>query len=60
MRARVGKTRRWIAGAVRDREPLEWTGVGIFAGARAYGLVSAPLGALLLNAAFRRQFGFRY
>lgn len=47
----------WIAGAVRDRPALLWTGVSTFAGARVFGLVSAPVGALLLNAAFRRQLG---
>jgi hypothetical protein len=47
----------WIAGAVRDNDALWWSGMGTFAGARVYGVVSAPLGARWLNAAFRRHFG---
>lgn len=47
----------WIAGARRDKEAVYWTGVGVFSGARAFGLVSAPVGAMLLNAAFRQQLG---
>jgi hypothetical protein len=47
----------WIAGALRGHRALMWSGIGTFAGARTYGLVSAPLGAMLLNAAFRRQLG---
>jgi hypothetical protein len=47
----------WIAGAARDHDGLWWSGAGVFAAGRAYGLVSAPVGAALLNAAFRRQFG---
>jgi hypothetical protein len=47
----------WIAGARRDQSTVRWTGVGVFSGARAFGLVSAPVGAMLLNAAFRRQLG---
>jgi hypothetical protein len=47
----------WIAGALRDHPALMWTGIGTFAAARTYGLISAPLGAMLLNAAFRRQLG---
>ena len=47
----------WIAGAARDEPALTWSGVGVFAGARTYGLVSAPVGAALLNAAFRSQLG---
>jgi hypothetical protein len=47
----------WIAGGVSDRSPLLWAGVGTFAAARAYGLVSAPLAAAMLNAAFRGQLG---
>jgi hypothetical protein len=48
----------WVAGAAtHGRSALLWTGVGTFAAARAYGLVSAPLGAALLNAAFRGQLG---
>lgn len=45
-----------VAGAVRDRDALLYTGVGTFVGARLYGAVSAPIHAALLNAAFRRQF----
>ncbi|HEX5661728.1 MAG TPA: hypothetical protein VFX59_31270 [Polyangiales bacterium] len=45
----------WIAGARRDRDALMWSGVGLFAGARVYGVVSAPVGAALLNRAFRVQ-----
>jgi hypothetical protein len=47
----------WVAGARRDDPALAYLGVGVFAAARAYGLVSAPIGAALLNAAFRRQLG---
>lgn len=47
----------WVAGARRDDSALTFAGIGMFAGARAYGLVSAPIGAALLNAAFRRQLG---
>jgi hypothetical protein len=47
----------WIAGALRDNEQLWWTGMATFAAGRAYGLISAPLSAALLNAAFRRQLG---
>lgn len=47
----------WIAGAVRDQRALMWSGVGLFAGARVYGVVSAPIGATLLNGAFRAQLG---
>ena len=47
----------WLAGALRDHPALMWSGIGTFAAARTYGLVSAPLGAMLLNAAFRRQLG---
>lgn len=47
----------WIAGAVRDDEQLWWAGAGTFAAGRLYGLISAPISAALLNAAFRRQFG---
>jgi hypothetical protein len=47
----------WVAGALDERPALLWTGVGLFASARLYGVVSAPLGAWLLNAAFRRQLG---
>jgi hypothetical protein len=48
----------WIAGAAADHDGLWWAGMGTFTGGRAYGVVSAPIGAALLNAAFRRQFGF--
>lgn len=53
----------WIAGAttqrarVGGRPALLWTGIGTFAAGRVYGLVSAPIGAALLNAAFRGQLG---
>jgi hypothetical protein len=47
----------WIAGSVSERPPLLWTGVGTFAAARGYGLISAPIGAAMLNAAFRGQLG---
>ena len=47
----------WLAGALRDHPALMWTGIGTFAAARTYGLISAPLGAMLLNAAFRKQLG---
>lgn len=49
----------WIAGTVRDDDALWWAGAGTFAAGRVYGLVSAPISAALLNAAFRRQFGIR-
>jgi hypothetical protein len=47
----------WIAGARRDRSALRWAGVASFAAGRAHGLISAPVSAVLLNAAFRRQLG---
>lgn len=51
----------WIAGATvhrgGGRPALLWTGIGTFAAGRIYGLVSAPIGAALLNAAFRGQLG---
>jgi hypothetical protein len=47
----------WIAGAASHERALLWTGVGTFATGRVYGLVSAPIGAALLNAAFRGQLG---
>jgi hypothetical protein len=47
----------WIAGAVRDQPALRWSGIGAFSGARVYGAISAPIGAKLLNRAFRRQLG---
>ena len=47
----------WVAGAVTDQQALLWTGVGTFATARCYGSISAPVGAAMLNAAFRGQLG---
>jgi hypothetical protein len=47
----------WIAGARRERDAMLWTGVGVFAGARVYGAVSAPVAAVLLNRALRAQLG---
>jgi hypothetical protein len=47
----------WFVGAVREHSVVEHVGLGTFAAARTYGVVSAPLGAVLLNAAFRRQLG---
>lgn len=47
----------WIAGAASDHDGLWWGGAGVFAAGRTYGLISAPVGAALLNAAFKRQFG---
>lgn len=47
----------WIAGAVRDSPPLWWAGMATFSVGRVYGLVSAPVTAVLLNGAYRRQFG---
>jgi hypothetical protein len=47
----------WIAGAARDRDDLWWAGAATFAAGRSYGLISAPVSAALLNAAFRRQLG---
>ncbi len=47
----------WIAGAARDSAPLWWAGMATFSVGRVYGLVSAPITAVLLNAAYRRQFG---
>jgi hypothetical protein len=47
----------WIAGALRDNDELWWAGAATFSAGRAYGLVSAPISAALLNAAFRRQLG---
>jgi hypothetical protein len=49
----------WVAGAARDDDALWWAGAGTFAAGRVYGLISAPVSAALLNAAFRRQFGIR-
>jgi len=50
----------WTIGAVLDRDALWWTGAGTFAAGRAAGLVAAPVGAVRLNAAFRRQLGLAY
>jgi hypothetical protein len=47
----------WIAGAARDLPALWWLGMGTFTAGRVYGLISAPVTAVLLNAAYRRQFG---
>jgi hypothetical protein len=47
----------WIAGAAKDHDALWWSGMGTFVGARVYGVVSAPVAAKLLNAAFRRHLG---
>jgi hypothetical protein len=47
----------WITGEVRQQPTLRWTGIGTFAAGRTLGTVGAPIGALLLNAAFRRQLG---
>jgi hypothetical protein len=47
----------WIAGAARDQKALFWTGMATFTAGRVYGLISAPVTAVLLNAAYRRQFG---
>lgn len=46
-----------IAGALRDQPAVLWSGIAILGAGRGYGLVSAPLGAALLNAAFRQQLG---
>jgi hypothetical protein len=48
----------WIAGAARDRSDLWWAGLGTFAAGRTYGVVSAPVGALLFNRALRRILHF--
>lgn len=53
----LGGACAWLAGARRNRSVTRWVGVGTFAAGRAHGLVSAPVGAALLNAAFRRQLG---
>lgn len=47
----------WLAGALRGRSGLAYAGIATFACARGYGAVSAPVGALLLNAAYRRELG---
>jgi hypothetical protein len=52
-------TALWIAGAVTDNDALWWSGAGLFIGGRVYGLVAAPLGASLLNRAFRRVLGLQ-
>jgi hypothetical protein len=49
----------WIAGAARDLPPLGWVGMTTFGVGRVYGLISAPVTATLLNAAYRRQFGIK-
>jgi hypothetical protein len=53
----VGGAGLWIAGALRQHDGLWWAGAATFIAGRSYGLVSAPLSAALLNAAFRRQLG---
>jgi len=50
----------WTAGAIWARDDLWWAGALGFGLGRTYGLVAAPLGAALLNAAFRRQLGIAY
>lgn len=47
----------WIAGAVRDLRPWWIAGATTFGVGRVYGLISAPVTAALLNAAYRRQLG---
>jgi hypothetical protein len=47
----------WTSGAVLDQRGLWWAGAGTFVAGRGYGLVSAPVGATMLNAAFQRQLG---
>ncbi len=47
----------WTSGAISDQRALWWAGAGTFALGRSYGLVSAPVGAVMLNAAFQRQLG---
>jgi hypothetical protein len=47
----------WIGGAVRDHPGWWWAGMATFSAGRVYGLISAPVSAALLNAAYRRQFG---
>lgn len=49
----------WIAGAARDNDALWWAGAATFGAGRLYGLISAPVSAALLNAAYRRQLGIR-
>lgn len=50
----------WTYGTLADDRRGFWMGAGTFAVARSYGLVSAPLGAGLLNRAFRRQLRLSY
>lgn len=50
----------WTLGAALDRDALWWAGAGAFTAGRAAGLVAAPVGAVRLNAAFRRQLGLAY
>lgn len=47
----------WIGGAVRDEPGWWWAGMATFTAGRSYGLISAPVSAALLNAAYRRQLG---
>jgi hypothetical protein len=47
----------WIGGAVRDTPGWWWAGMATFTLGRTYGLISAPVSAALLNAAYRRQLG---
>jgi hypothetical protein len=47
----------WIGGAVADKPGWWWAGMATFSVGRVYGLISAPVTAVLLNAAYRRQFG---
>lgn len=49
----------WIGGAVRDSPGWWWAGMATFTLGRTYGLISAPVSAALLNAAYRRQLGIR-
>jgi hypothetical protein len=45
----------WTYGALADDRNMWWIGAGTFTLGRTYGLVSAPLGAGLLNRAYRKQ-----
>jgi hypothetical protein len=47
----------WTVGALRDLPVLWWAGLATFTAGRVYGLISAPVTAVLLNAAYRRQLG---
>ncbi|HEX6244045.1 MAG TPA: hypothetical protein VFZ61_24180, partial [Polyangiales bacterium] len=47
----------WIGGAARDSDAWWWAGIATFTLGRTYGLISAPVSAALLNAAYRRQLG---